>query len=218
MTIGTHSSNLPPERRARLTPEFLANERDYFEMRDELMKTHFGQWVAIRRGKLVAASEDLDETFRISDEAGGNAYVAIVGLEEKTVFRVRRAEFDYDRTYRPRALPRIAITFMNLLQTRALTFDDVIPDTGSDVCVLDAKDCENIGLLDSVGLPGFSAGVAGPGKPTMLYRGFVELDGRRSTAYVEAIEGAEERIAGRDVLNRHRILFDGPGGRIVINP
>jgi hypothetical protein len=45
-----------------------------------------------------------------------------------------------------------------------------------------------------------------------------EIDGNRYPALIQPVAGGQERIVGRDVLNQLRVLFDGPGARVVIDP
>jgi hypothetical protein len=46
----------------------------------------------------------------------------------------------------------------------------------------------------------------------------LEIDGRRFSALIQPIPVGQERIVGRDVLNQHRVLFDGPAGQVVVDP
>lgn len=58
-------------------------------MRDALLLTHAGEWVAIADGRVIAHGSDL---IAVTDEAakqGGHPYVAKVGEEDRVVFKVR---------------------------------------------------------------------------------------------------------------------------------
>jgi hypothetical protein len=156
--LGTHSSNFPPEVRQRLHPEFLANEESYMRLRDSLLDRYRGQWVAVTAQGVVAASPNLLAVMEAASAHGGHPYVACVGMEESIVFRSRRAVFPYDQAYHPFPLPRIIATFSNDGQTRAQTHGDVIPDTGSDICLLPDGDCLAIDLFQSPSLTGFAGG------------------------------------------------------------
>ena len=46
----------------------------------------------------------------------------------------------------------------------------------------------------------------------------VILDGQEFLCRLQADFAGDERILGRDVLNRVVVLFRGPGGEVVINP
>lgn len=95
---------------------------------------------------------------------------------------------------------------------------DVIPDTGSDLTALPDADCAALDLFNSPYMTGVSRGVHGTGVPTLIYRGKAELDGQRRPAFIQPLPGTQERLLGRDVLNQHRVLFDGPKREVVVNP
>jgi len=105
--LRTATTNLPPEQQRRLHPDFLANEADYLRLRDSLLSQYRGQWVAIQVGRVIAASKNLPTVTEKAAAAGGHPYIAFVGDEEKIIFRVRRAEFNYDTAYLPIPLPRL---------------------------------------------------------------------------------------------------------------
>jgi predicted aspartyl protease len=210
--------NLTAEEQQRLHADFLANEQSYLQMRDQLLTQYRGQWVAIHQGTVVAADKDL---LRVTEEAGavgGHPYIALVGAEDAVVFRVRRVAFSYDPTYQPFPLPRVTVTFWNHAETHSQTFDDVIPDTGADLCVLPNSACQAIDLFNLPYFTGIASGVVGGSVATLIDRGKVEIDGNRFPALIQALTGATEQILGRDVLNRQRVLFDGPAGQVVVDP
>jgi predicted aspartyl protease len=208
------TSKLPPEQRQRLHADFLANEQDYLRLRDGLLASHCGQWVAVQEGQLIAAGNDLMAVMRVAADSGGHPFVARVG-EEETPFRVRRVEFAYDQAYQPLPIPRVTVTFWDDAETHSLTQDDVIPDTGADVSVRPQADCTALDLFRSPCLPVVSHGVVGPGVGSLVYLGRAEIDGQRVAALIEPIVGMQERIIGRDVLNQYRVTFDGPAGRVI---
>src|SRR5260370_13771878 len=107
LMLRTATTNLPPEQQRRLHPDFLANEADYLRLRDSLLGQHRGQWVAVHGGRVIAASKNLPTVTEKAAAAGGHPYIAFVGDEEKIIFRVRRAEFNYDTAYLPIPLPRL---------------------------------------------------------------------------------------------------------------
>jgi predicted aspartyl protease len=208
------TSKLPPDQRQGLDADFLANEQDYLRMRDGLLASHYGQWVAVHNGRVITAGDDLMAVTDAADATGGHPFIARIG-EEETPFRVRRAEFNYDRSYQPFPIPRVTVTFWNHAETRSQTHSDVIPDTGADVSILPKADCAALDLFHSPYQTITSHGVIGSGVTALLYRGKAEIDGQRLRAYIQPIEGGRERIIGRDVLNRHRVTFDGPLRRVV---
>ena len=211
------SRNLSLAHREYLHQDFLENERDYWKMRDELMREYQGQWVAIHRGKVIASDDDL---FDVTDEVGKlgcHAYIARVGDEESIVFTVRRREFSYDVNYRPFPLPRIEAAFANYHRTGRLLYQDVIPDTGGDLSVLPEDDCLAIDLFNSPYLISLTRGVLGPSVTTLLYRGNVEINGILYRSLIQpALEG-KERILGRDVLNQIKVTFDGPRRKVIFH-
>ena len=46
----------------------------------------------------------------------------------------------------------------------------------------------------------------------------VRLDGQEYPCQLQADFAGQERILGRDVLNRLEILFRGPAGEVIVNP
>jgi uncharacterized protein DUF5678 len=143
------TANLSSDQQQRLHPDFLANEQAYLQMRDSLLGTYQGQWVAVHDGKVIAAGSKLLEVIEQAAASGGHPYVALVGAEDAVVFRVRRAAFTYDQTYQPFPLPRMTATFLNHAETHAQQHADVIPDTGADLSVLPDTDCAAIDLFNS---------------------------------------------------------------------
>jgi predicted aspartyl protease len=212
------TSNLPPEQRRLLHPDFLANEQSYLRMRDSLMPTYRGQWVAIHQGVVIVAGPDLMAVTEEAANAGGHPYVAKVGDEDAVVFRIRRAEFAYDQSYAPFAMPRVTVRFWNHAETRSQTYADVIPDTGADSTALPDTDCVAFDLYSSPYMAAMSHGVVGAGVATLIYRGKADIDGQRVPAFIQPTFGSTERLIGRDILNQHRVLFDGPGTRVVFGP
>jgi hypothetical protein len=134
------TGNLANEQRDRVHPDFVANEQAYLKMRDGLLPLYRGQWVAVHGDRVIAAGQGLMEVMDAAAKSGGHPYIACVGAEDTVVFRVRQVAFNYDKTYRPFALPRITATFWNHAETQSRQHADVIPDTGSDVSVLPDTD------------------------------------------------------------------------------
>jgi hypothetical protein len=105
------TANLPVEEQPLLHADFLANEKSYLQMRDNLLTSHAGQWVAVHNDRVVAAGSDLMAVTEAAAECSGHPYIARVGEEAQAIFRVRREEHNYDSSYQPFALPRIRVTF-----------------------------------------------------------------------------------------------------------
>jgi predicted aspartyl protease len=212
------TANLPPEQQQRLHADFLANEQTYLHIRDSLLLRYRGQWVAVHDGRVIAAGEDLLTVTEAAAVSGGHPYIARVGEEDAVVFRVRRAVFAYDRTYQPFALPRVTVAFWNHAETQSQTYSDVVPDTGADLSVLPDSDCAAFDLFSSPYFTGVSSGVVGGSVTTLIYRGKAEINGNRVPAFIQPITGGQERIVGRDVLNQHCVVFDGPAGEVIFEP
>jgi hypothetical protein len=196
------TTNLSPDEQQRLHPDFLANEQGYLQLRDSLLGSYRGQWVAVQDGQVIAAGAKLIEVMEKASAGGGHPYIALVGAEDGVVFRARRAVFAYDQAYQPFPLPRVSATFWNHAETHAQQHADVIPDTGADVSLLPDTDCTAIDLFNSPYMTVIAGGVVGAAITTLLYRGKVELDGRRYAALIQPIPAGRERILGRDVLNQ----------------
>lgn len=90
------TSKLPATQRDRLHAAFLDGERDYYRLRDGLLETHSGRWVAVHGGRLIAEGDSLFAVMKAVAHCGGHPFIARVGHEEDAAFRVRRAEFPYD--------------------------------------------------------------------------------------------------------------------------
>jgi predicted aspartyl protease len=214
----TQTSNLPADQRQRLHADFLANEQAYLCMRDSLLPHYRGQWVAVHNGRVLAADVNLLAVTEAAAATGGHPYIALVGAEDSVHFRVRRASFAYNQGYQPFSLPQVTVTFWDHAETHAQTYGDAIPDTGADLSVLPQNDCTAIDLFNSPYFTGVSSGVVGSSVTTLIYRGKAEIDGNRYPALIQPVAGSLERIVGRDVLNQLRVLFDGPGARVVVDP
>ena len=62
------------------------------------------------------------------------------------------------------------------------------------------------------------AGVAGGEAMSLLFRAWAFLDEQEYACRLQADFLGQERILGRDVLNRVAALFNGPAGEVVVNP
>jgi len=214
---GIHTKGMSKEYKKYLHEDFLANEKHYWRMREELLRKYRGQWVAIHKGIVVASSEDVWKITEAVGKLGCHAYIAKVG-EEDLAFKVRRREFAYDQTYRPFALPQAEVTFANYACTSVRLYSDVIPDTGADLSMLPEQDCLDIDLFGSPYFSTLTRGVVGPGLSVLVYRGNVEINGQRLPSLIQFVPGGRERILGRDVLNQLRVTFDAPANKVIFEP
>ena len=96
--------------------------------------------------------------------------------------------------------------------------DRVIADTGADASALPWVDCQGLPLTTAQGRPGWMGGVAGSTVPTLHFRVWVYLDGQEYPCRLQADFIGNERILGRDVLNRLEMMFRGPAGEVTVNP
>jgi len=67
--------------------QFEREKRAYFAMRNQLLKTHFGKWVAIVDGKIVAVGDQMSKVAAEAFQKTGKAvmYVTCVGKEDMTL-------------------------------------------------------------------------------------------------------------------------------------
>jgi len=101
---------------------------------------------------------------------------------------------------------------------KGVVLDRVIADTGADASALPWADCQSLKLNPAQGRPGQMSGVAGGSAATLLFTVWVFLDGQEIPCRLQADFVGNERILGRDVLNRLDVLFRGTASEIVVNP
>lgn len=69
-----------------------------------------------------------------------------------------------------------------------------------------------------MGVQSLISGVAGASAATLGFRVWVHIDGQDHPCRLQADFAGNERILGRDVLNRLDVLFRGPAGEVLVNP
>ena len=126
--------------------------------------------------------------------------------------------FAYDASYPGEALPTIAVEFRQASGSPGVILDRVIPDTGGDASVLPWADCQRLRLNPSLGVQGLISGVARSSAGTLGFQMWAQLDEQDYPCRLQADFVGNERILGRDILNRLDILFRGPAGEVVVNP
>ena len=99
-----------------------------------------------------------------------------------------------------------------------LVYEQLIPDTGADASALPWADCAQLALDPQHGVPGLIGGVGTTAAPTIMFAVWARLDGQTYPCRLQADFTGDERILGRDVLNRLDILFRGPQQEVVTNP
>jgi hypothetical protein len=209
--------NLPPEIARQIHPDWRKNEADYWAVRDRLLSQYQNQWIGFADGKVVASGTSPVAVFHAAEQSGRHPFVTCVGREDEPC-RMRRVSFPYDTSYPGEALPVLTVEFRPVSGSPGVGLDRVIPDTGADASALPWVDCQQLQLDPAQGRPGWMGGVAGASAPTLFFPVWVEVDGQEYPCRLQADFLGNERILGRDVLNRLEMLFRGPAGELVVNP
>ncbi len=211
------ADQLPPEIARQIHPDWRKNEADYWAARDQLLSQYAGQWIGFADGAVVASGTSPVAVFHAAEASGRHPFVTCVGREDEPC-RMRRASFPYDATYPGEPLPIVTAEFRTVSGMPGSTLDRLIADTGADASALPWADCQGLGLNPTQGRPIQMAGVAGGVAMSLLFLAWVFLDGQEYACRLQADFVGHERILGRDVLNRMPVLFNGPGGEVVVNP
>jgi len=193
---------------------FEQDKKDYWAIRNEIMPTYKGKWVAVHKHKVVAIGDDMLSILEKALSEDGYAYANKLGEEDKIIVQKRRIEFSYDQKYSPTPIPRVTAKFYNFTQSYSRICNDVIPDTGGDITYLPIDDCNEINLFLYPFYSGISRAFGGEVREATFYGGKVEVNGRLFNSIIEPVS-EPERILGRDVLNQCWVTFDGPGRRTI---
>jgi hypothetical protein len=194
------ADQLPPDIARQIDPGWRKNETDYWAARDQFLKQYAGQWIGYADGRVIASGNSPVAVFHAAEAAAPNPFVTCVGHEDEPC-RMRRAAFNYDRTYAGEPLPVLTLEFRTVSGTPGIVLDQVIVDTGADASALPWSDCQGLQLVPAQGRPGWMGGVAGGTAPTLHFRVWVYLDGQELPCRLQADFVGNERILGRDVLN-----------------
>ena len=208
---------LPPEIAQQLHPHRRQNELDYWAERDRLLTQYRGQWIGYADGQVVAAGSSPVDVFHAAESSGRHPFVICVGREE-VPSRIRRYQFAYDTSYLGEPLPLMTIEFRMQSGVPGTLLDRVIADTGADATMLPRADCQHLSLDPSMGMQSLMSGVAGGSMATLAFQIWAQLDGQDFPCRLQADFYGNERILGRDVLNRVEVLFRGPSGELIVNP
>ena len=212
------ADGLPPDIAGQIHPDWHKNEAQYWAVRDQLLQKYRDRWIGFADGAVKVAASTPLEVFLAVRQSTRHPFVVRVGHEDEPWYRIRRTSFTYDTAYPNAALPVVSAEFRSTSGSAGLLFDRVIPDTGADTTTLPWSDCQQLQLDPSLGVPGVISGVAGGIATTMGFLIWVCLDGQEYPCQLQADFAGQERILGRDVLNRLEILFRGPAGEIIVNP
>jgi predicted aspartyl protease len=209
---------LPAEIARRIHPDWRKNEAAYWAVRDQLLARYQGQWIGFADGAVIAAASTPLEVLLAVQQSGRHPFVIRVGHENEPWYRIRRASFAYDTSYPSVALPVVSAEFRSASGSTGLLLDRVIPDTGADTTTLPWSDCQQLHLDPPLGVPGVIGGVAGGMAVTVGFLIWVWLDGQEYPCHLQVDFAGQERILGREVLNRLEVLFRGPTGEVIVNP
>lgn len=208
---------LPADIARQIHPDWRKNEAEYWAVRDQLLSQYRDQWIGFVDGVVIASGRSPVAVFHAAEATGRNPFVTCVGHENEPT-RMRRVSFAYDGSYPGEPLPILSLEFRARTGSPGVTLDRVIADTGADASALSWVDCQRLQLTAAQGRPGWMGGVAGGTAPTLHFHVWVYLDGREYPCRLQADFIGNERILGRDVLNRLEMLFRGPSGETVVNP
>ena len=211
------ADQLPPEIARQIHPDRRKNEAGYWAVRDQLLGPYRDQWIGFADGKVIASGTSPVMVFHAAEASGLHPFFICVGREEEPC-RIRRVTFPYNAGYPGEALPLIRVEFRQASGSIGVVMDRVIPDTGADASVLPWTDCQRLQLAPTSGVQGLISGVAGGSSATLAFQIWVHLDGEEYPCRLQADFVGNERILGRDVLNRLDILFRGPANEVVVNP
>jgi predicted aspartyl protease len=216
-TYKSLADGLPPEIAKQLHPDWYRNEAEYWSVRESLLNQFENQWIAFADGKVIAFDKRPSNVFREARQKASHPFVTCVGREE-IGFRMRRSVFAYDTSYPAEALPVVSAEFRRGQGDPGIMLDQVILDTGADTSALPWSDCQLLQLDPLDGVPSVITGVTGSSVRTIGSSIWVTLDGTNHECEFTVDFTGNERILGRNVLNRMDILFRGPNAEIVINP
>lgn len=211
------ADGLPPQIAQQIHPDWRRNEADYWAVRDQLLTQYRDQWIGFANGTVIVSGASPVEVFHKAQASGQHPFVTCVGREHEPS-HMRRASFTYDTTYPGEALPILSVEFRQSVGSPGLVLDRVIPDTGADASALPWSDCQQLQLDPVDGAPGLMGGVGGSAAPTVVFLVWARLDGNDYACRLQADFIGQERILGRDVLNRLDLLFRGSAGEVVVNP
>jgi hypothetical protein len=212
------ADGLLPEVARQIHPDWRRNEAGYWAVRDQLLNQYQGQWIAYADGAVIAVASTPLEVFLSVQQSGRHAFVIRVGHEDEPWYRIRRTHFPYDTAYPSTALPVVTGEFRSTSGSTGLLLDQVIPDTGADTTTLPWSDCQLLHLHPALGVPSVISGVAGGRAVTIGFLIWVWPDGQEHPCQLQVDFAGQERILGRDVLNRLDVLFRGPAGEVILNP
>jgi hypothetical protein len=211
------ADGLPPDVAQHVHPDWRKNEASYWAIRDSLLSQYAGQWVAFADGAVIAVGRSPVDVFHQGQQSAKHPYFTCVGREHEPC-RMRRATFPYDQSYPSESLPLVTVEFRKQPGQSGIPLDRVIPDTGADATALPWADCLQLQIDPSQGMPGLIGGIGQTSAATLVFSVWAHLDGNDYRCRLQADFSGNERILGRDVLNKMDVLFRGPSGEVVVSP
>jgi len=193
--------------REEVRQRFEYEKQAYSAMRGDLLKQHYGKWVAVVDGQVVAVG---DKRGKVMEEAYRKTkskvmFVSEVGLEDR-VLRIRQVSTgQFDRNYHP-SVPMMTAPISDLVNTLSIDVDFII-DTGADLTVLRNDVAIILNLFDAPA--GFShiGGVGSKPVERQLYGALVHLAGQIITVAVDCRDDFDENLLGRDVTNEFELTL-----------
>lgn len=208
---------LPPAIAKQVHPDWRKNEATYWSSRDQLLPLYEDQWIGFADGVVIASGASPVDVLHAAQKSGRHPFIICVGRENLAT-KVRRSVFRYDVRYPVEALPQLDVEFRQAPGIQGVLLDRVIPDTGADGSILPWSDCQSLGLDPAHGVPVYLDGFAGGSSASLAFGVWAQLDGQDYPCRLQADFSGNERILGRDVLNRLQILFRGPSAEVIVNP
>ena len=195
---------------------FEREKQAYWAIRDELLKQHFGKWVAIVNGKVVAVGAKkmavLKQAFSGTHSKVG--YINRVGYEEmtrqKTVRQIMTGR--YDEMYDP-AMPLITATLLNPLGKTSKQVDFIV-DTGADLTLVHGVIADELSLWNFEWEEADVSGIGAKPQRRMLYLTLVRLAGQEFTTTVACRKDLTENILGRDIINEFELTVCAKRDRV----
>ncbi len=186
---------------------FEREKQAYWAMREQLLKQHFGKWVAVVNGQVAAIGDEMGkamaEAFRKTQSKV--MFVGEVGNEDR-VLRIRQVSNGrYNHAYTP-AIPMLATPVSDLVETLSLNTDFII-DTGADLTVLRSDVAIPLNLFDAPAGLGLVSGVGTEPSRRQLYGAIVHLAGQEIMTAVDCRDDFDENLLGRDVINNFELTL-----------
>jgi len=191
---------------------FEQEQEAYWAMRESLLQTHWGKWVVITDGQVVAVGDNKAQALREAFKRTGSrvGFVTKVGFEKAVQRKIIRriACGQYDFTYDP-PIPKLTAIVASPDQSRQQQVEFII-DTGADLTVVPAQVAEAIQVWDFIYEQAEVSGVGSFPETRWLYLAKVTVAGKEVFVTIDARSDFSESLLGRDVLNEFRLTLSAP--------